>query len=136
VSLVFLSPIFSIYRIVTSLSGIDIVMRRYPTLGYAVILELIVGVGILIFGFIAGINLWSVKPGAVKLAKVMLRVNLWATLAAEFLIIVICSGLSSRVLDAITPFIARAVASTLIYYGVWFTYIKKSKRVRATYGEI
>lgn len=85
----------------------------------------LINVGLSIYGLIVGIALWRVQPGAVRGAKRFLWCLLAFSVGALFLPILF--GLPVAGAATIQPL---GIFSFLI----WFFYLKKSKRVKATYG--
>jgi len=80
----------------------------------------------------AGIALWTVKPGAVKTAKNYLLIFLAYT--GISVLLPFMAGLPTEVNDAMAPAIIESVFHALIFFGVWYSYLNKSKRVKATYN--
>jgi len=92
------------------------------------------------YGVFAGIELWKMRPGAVEKAKLFILVLL------AFALLDYASGLIWIVLA--TPEANRASAlfrvadgtgveiifKTCIYGSIWYAYLMKSKRVRATFS--
>ena len=88
------------------------------------------GLGIILLaaglGIAAGLALFQLKPGAVTLAKTSL------VFSAIVDIVVYATPYSPNNRppgDATT-----ILAASLLYYGIWFTYLVRSKRVRDTYS--
>jgi hypothetical protein len=88
---------------------------------------LIVGLGIY-----AGIGLWRIRPGALRIAKAFLVAVLIVTLT-EILIIGLLDIPDDFKQMALSEG-AMAAIRTSVFFAVWFTYLTRSKRVRATYG--
>lgn len=82
-------------------------------------------IGLTVFSIYAGLGLWMVRPGAVSIAKKYLM----AALAYSILGLVM--GLSLR--HDIRIVLWTAIGSWL-YVAVWYLYLNKSRRVKATYG--
>jgi cytochrome c oxidase subunit IV len=107
----------------TTMSGlVDELAIRGGGLGFILLLRLLTaGLGIA-----AGLALFQVKPGAVAIAK--------ASLVASAVVDVIVYS---------TPWSPRnrppgdaeiILVASLLYYGAWFAYLARSKKVRARYG--
>ena len=79
------------------------------------------------FGLAAGLALNHRQPGAVRLAQL----SLTASATIEMLTYLAPSFPNNRG-PGETPF---WVLGTLLYYGGWFAYLLRSKRVRATFGD-
>ena len=86
---------------------------------------------ITLFGMYAGISLWAVRPKAVTLTKAYL-----VTMAAyalyiagyKFYILIPSGRDSNGVIQSV-----MALFRMLIWVGIWYSYLTKSKRVNATY---
>jgi len=100
---------------------VDELSRRGPGLA-VILLARLLAAGL---GIAAGLSLFQLKPSAVTLAK--------ASLAFSAMVDVIVYA---------TPFSPNnrppgdatiILAASLVYYGVWFAYLSRSRRVKATY---
>lgn len=110
-------------NLATTMSGlVDELATRGAGLGFILLLRLLAaGLGIA-----AGLALFQVKPGATAIAKASL--------------------VTSAVVDIIvyiTPWSPRnrppgdaeiILTASLLYYGAWFAYLARSRKVRARYG--
>jgi ABC-type spermidine/putrescine transport system permease subunit I len=86
------------------------------------------------FSIYAGISLWRVKPGAVSLAKkYFLTVLAYAVIAA---FLPFLAGLPAAANSAMIPDVAKDTIRLLVYAAVWYSYLNKSVRVKATYGPL
>jgi ribosome-binding protein aMBF1 (putative translation factor) len=85
----------------------------------------IVTIGLIVFGFIAGLSLWTLEIEGVKQALSFLNWVLYWT--------VIRGIIFSRFYEMKFDDIVYGVAGPIIYYLIWSIYLKKSKRVRVTY---
>ena len=77
-----------------------------------------------LYGIVTGIQLWLIRPNAVKYAKVYLIISLCVGLLEAGLIAIESEGRAPIILPtakAIVPFI------------VWWTYLARSIRVRNTF---
>jgi hypothetical protein len=79
------------------------------------------------FGVAAGLALLGLRPGAV----VMTRISLAASAATDLLIYLTPYFPSNRA-PGETPVY---VLASLTYYGLWFGYLARSKRVKATFRD-
>jgi hypothetical protein len=108
---------------ITPFAYLFVVLRgKLPstTMGIVIMVGLI-AMGI--YAFAAGYKLWTIKPGAVKFARIFLMVNI----AVNFVLIVAVSlGNISAGAEA---------ASGFIWPFIWLAYLRWSKRVAATYGQ-
>ena len=95
--------------------------RRGPGLA-VILLARLLAAGL---GIAAGLSLFQLKPGAVTLAKASLAFS------ATVDVIVYATPYSPNNRPPGDATIVLVVS--LIYYGVWFAYLSRSRRVRATY---
>jgi hypothetical protein len=106
-----------------TMSGlVDELSRRGAGLGM-ILLARLLGAGL---GIAAGLALFQLKPGAVSIAKASL------VFSAGVDVVVYATPYSPNNRppgDATIILIA-----SLIYYGIWFAYLMRSKRVRETYA--
>jgi len=121
--LTIINPIVSIglsLRSVWLISGIEL---PFSGIGFVIALDPIVAIALTLFGCSVGIKLWKVKLGAVAEAQQYLRyVFTWAVFRGV-------------VLAKVDPGVWHMTLGMLLGYLIWSTYLKKSKRVKATYGE-
>jgi hypothetical protein len=94
------------------------------------------GFGLTAFSLYVGITLWSAKPNAVRTAKALLIAALAYNVVTDFA----CLSLGTSVLFwTPTPTVGTTVedlAANAISFAIWFTYLRESKRVKATYGSL
>ena len=110
-------------NLATTMSGlVDELSARGAGLG-VILLARLLGAGL---GIAAGLSLFQLRPGAVSIAKASL------VFSAVVDIAVYATPYSP---NNRPPGDATIIlAASLLYYGVWFAYLMRSKRVRATYG--
>jgi hypothetical protein len=96
----------------------------------------VAGFGLTAFSVYVGIGLWSVKPNAVRTAKALLIAALAYNVVTDFA----CLSLGTSVLFWIpTPTVGTTVedlVGSAISFAIWFTYLRESKRVKATYRSL
>jgi hypothetical protein len=93
-------------------------------------LEILGLVGMCVFGIIAGIQLWRLRPGAVGVAKAYLLTALVWSILKAFLAFGMLEG---QFQDAVGAQEIKGVVGTLIPFVIWFSYFNVSKRVKATF---
>ena len=88
---------------------------------------------ILVYGFILGCIIWSGNPQGRSMARRYLRVRLFAYIGIEFwawlLLMNDFPGIS------FTSIMVPTVMEQGVVFLIWWSYFKKSKRVRNTYGD-
>ncbi len=114
----------------------------------AVIANIVIGLGIVALSIYAGISLWSIRPGAVRLAKAYLIAHLMYTIALAFECIIAMPLLLSSATGSSSPDVGgqlffqlsmslvaiQIAVSGVAHFTIWYLYLCKSKRVRATYS--
>ncbi len=127
-----LTPLFTLGQLSVGWMEAEPFFEQFPSLKSVVILETLCLIGLHAFGIYAGFALWSIKPGAVKIAK-----NFFLTMLAYFLVSpFVFSGTSDLPSEAISAIKNEGVGQAIkaiLAFAVWFTYLHRSKRVRATY---
>jgi len=92
---------------------------------------LVVFSGVAVLSVIAGLKLWTLKPGAVHFARRFLITNLAANIAYfVFWIVVMRPTQSFSFAEMGWDHVARPIVSTAL----WYFYLEHSRRVRATYS--
>ena len=84
------------------------------------------------YSFVAGVRLWTVRPGAVLFAKRFLWTFLLAHLAYFALWFLLFQPVSSL---SMSRMVWHHVAGALPFFLLWTAYLEHSKRVRETYAE-
>jgi hypothetical protein len=100
---------------------VDELSRRGPGLAL-ILLARLLAAGL---GIAAGLSLFQLKPGAVTIAKTSLTVSA----IVDVIVYATPYSPSNRPPGDATIILM----ASLVYYGMWFTYLARSKRVRATY---
>lgn len=101
---------------------LDAVARRGLPLALVLALRIVVTA----VGIAAGLALLGRRAGAVTLARISIALS-----AATDVFVYTTSFVPSNRAPGDAPWF---VGASLVYYGIWFTYLMRSKRVRITYG--
>ena len=140
-SVVFVGPVYHIrYAIQHYTENMERSIQPYP-LYLLYFGETAARIAVYGYGMFAGIQLWRIRPNAVKHAKQFLIVLLllpiaeyliginWLTLliSEEARAIVLSNFLAGKT--------ARIIVHGAIYSAVWYGYLSHSERVRVTYAE-
>lgn len=88
-------------------------------------------VGLACFSVYAGLSLWTIRTNAVRIAKGYLIVQLAYSVAVSILAFLLAASPEQRL--EVLGAAGSQVLGAYIYYAVWYSYLKKSKRVAATY---
>ena len=82
--------------------------------------------------FYAGLQLWEVKPGAVKIAKIFLIIQLSLTfIVAAIRLFIIFPIVASEHSFSV---IIKILIPSLLHFSLWYLYLSKSRRVHNTYS--
>ncbi|MGC4017215.1 MAG: DUF2569 family protein [Luteolibacter sp.] len=132
ISLTILSPLLGVVGLINSLDSITPSLA--PALRTGILIESAGFLAILIVGIVAGVMLWIRKPGAVGIVRKFLVFRLFAIIAIEvFTIMIMHSSLPPEAAPTVITAALTMVFRELIYFAIWFSYFKKSKRVANTY---
>lgn len=107
---------------------------QQPVLQKLMIINGVCSIGLAVFSVYAGTSLWRVLPNAVTTAKKYLGAAFLYSLVSLFLPYLI--GLSAEMQKEIGAMNLLNGFITALYLYVWYQYLRRSKRVRATYEEI
>lgn len=125
------SPLRTAYNLITSYNETYHYFDQFPGLQNLLFIDSILSAMLMILSIRAGIALWSIKPGAVKIAKNYFLTFLGYSAIAVFL--PFTAGLPSEANDSMIPEVAKGAVQSLFFFGVWYSYLTVSKRVKATY---
>lgn len=122
ITLTIIGPLLTFVSIVDVIRRIPIFETNKPDFATFIRMNNIVIAAVQVFGIYAGIRLWQKRPGAVNLVK-------------KFLITILVYNIIFALICAINFDISVwiAVLHTLIFVGIWYTYLDTSKRVRYTF---
>jgi len=132
IGLTILMPLLTLYNIVSGYQTAKPLFSRFPGLYDLMAIDTSVSFAIVVFSIYAGISLWRIRPGAVGLAKKYLLTLLAYSVLAFFL--PFTADLPKTANEVMLGEILKDVVRSLIYVGVWYSYLSKSERVRATYA--
>jgi hypothetical protein len=127
-------PLLTINNITSGYNASRLYFDQFPGLLTITLVDGFLSAALTVFSIYAGISLWKKKPGAVTLAKKYLLAFLgYAVIAA---VLPFMAGLPSEANSAMVPGVIRDAVRSLIYVAVWYSYLSKSVRVKATYGSL
>jgi hypothetical protein len=131
-SLTVFSPLLSIVMLALSYNEAVRLADQFPGLLTITAVDTFLTLGMMAFSLYAGVSLWRVKPGAVQTAKRCLLCFLAYTVVAS--ILPFLAGLPSEVNEVLIAEVFKDAARTFIYVGIWYSYLNKSVRVKATFN--
>ena len=106
---------------------------RNPGFFRLILVNGVAGITLSVFSLYAGISLWKRLPGALTVARKYLRTVFGYSILAPFLPRLVGSTFhASRETFALT---CLNSLFTIFYLGIWYLYLNRSARVRATYHD-
>ncbi|MEX2345696.1 MAG: GYF domain-containing protein [Balneolaceae bacterium] len=133
IALTIIGPLVGISQLYNSWEEIEPAFDLFPILESAMWLETLTIIGIMIYGFFIGIMIWSGNENGKIMAEKYLKIRLSAFIIVELLILLMVSG-DAFLRSIMIEEVIIAVLAELLFFGVWFSYFKKSKRVANTYA--
>ena len=130
-SFTILDPLAMILSLFSVANASKPLFDQYPGLLTLVTVSGICRLAVAVFSMYAGIALWRVAPGAVDIARKYLMAVVLYTVFAFFLPAIV--GLPQDMAQEIAGSSSIAGMLTILYAVVWYTYLLRSKRVKATY---
>jgi Protein of unknown function (DUF2569) len=106
--------------------------QQIPGLLTFAVLDTVLILGVTAFSIYAGESLWSIRAGAVKIAKRYLLTVLGYYIVGVGLPFII--KLSPTTSDKLFLWSLVRLVMGAIFVSLWYSYFNKSKRVKATYG--
>jgi len=128
-NLTFVYPATSLYQIVTHIVP-RLMGRHNPTFIFLLSVDCVASTALAVFGFLAGLKLWLVKPKAVRFARSWLWTYLVTNFAYFALWLMIAKPHESTILAAMGWY---HVVGPIPSFTLWYFYLEHSKRVKATY---
>jgi hypothetical protein len=125
------SPLITLVSLALGYNESSKYFGQFPGLLVVTVIDTFLSLGVMAFSVYAGIGLWRIRPGAVRMAKRYLLCFLgYQAIAA---ILPFMAGLPSAANEAMIMQVAKDTFRSVIYIAVWYSYLNKSKRVQATY---
>ena len=137
-NLLILIPAFSLYQINCNLDFLFLPQYRIllfvwsKSYYYFSIVNIFVMLFITAYSFYSGLQLWTIKAGAIRTAKTFLIVQLSLTLVMLALLQITMLQLGGNRNMAV--FIIEQLVPPVLYFSVWYAYLGKSRRVDLTYA--
>lgn len=134
VSLTILSPLITVFNIISGYQEVSPYIAVFPGLLTITIIDAVLSIALTGFSIYAGIALWKIRTNAVKIAKKYLLTMLGYSILSAFLPFM--AGLPSEANQSMISGVAKSLFRAIIYVAVWYSYLNKSVRVRETYDKI
>lgn len=133
-SLTVLSPLGNSILWVMTFNNVSPHFSKFPGLRTCTVIDGLLTLVLIGFSIYAGIALWRIRPNAVNIAKTYLRVYLMVVVIEIFLPLIM-AGLPTELYGDIIKEGFKGAARAYVFFSIWNSYLSKSKRVKATYGE-
>jgi hypothetical protein len=132
-SMAILSPMTGLVSLMAVTNGLKPYFDQDPALFNLVLIEGICNICLFVYSMYAGFSLWRVAPNAVTSTKRYLVVLFHYSFFSIFFPQLV--GLSEKTLAEIYK--ANPIYNVMVMLEafVWYLYMRRSKRVKATYGE-
>ena len=127
-----LSPLLALGSLAAGYREYSKYFDQFPGLLVITVINTFLSVGLMAFSVYAGTGLWSIRPGAVQMAKRFLLCFLGYQAVGA--ILPFMAGLPSAATDAMIAQIDKDMFRGVISFAVWYSYLSFSKRVSATYN--
>jgi len=127
-SIVF-SPFLTMTRLVMEYAKVGPYFGRVPGLLVTTILDTVMRLALMCFGIYAGVCLLKIKPNAVRIAKRYLLAYCLCQVAVSLLTLL--GGVPEAMEKSGW---AVGTLRSIVYVAIWYSYLKKSETVAATYG--
>jgi hypothetical protein len=125
-------PAITLYSLFSGFSESSDYFDQFPGLRVITVIDTALSLALMAYSLYAGIGLWSVRPGAVRTAKRYLLCSLGYLVVAA--ILPFCAGLPSSANEAMIGEVAKNTLRGVVYFAIWYSYLSKSERVKATYS--
>lgn len=129
--LIVFTPVITVGSLAASYGESSQYFDRFPGLLMITVVDTLLSVGLMGFSIYAGVGLWSIRPGAVQTAKRYLLCSLGCHAIAA--VLPFMAGLPSAAYEAINAEVVKQTVRGVLYFAIWYSYLGKSQRVKATY---
>lgn len=133
IALTIISPLRTLYNLVSSYNELEQFFEIFPGIKNLLYIDGFLSISLMILSIRAGIALWQIKPGAVKMGKDYLLYFLGYAIIATMLPFMI--GLPAEANKEMIPEVIKGAIQSILYFAIWFSYLKVSIRVKDTYPE-
>lgn len=130
-ALVVFSPVRNAFLLYTSYTDITSTFNNVSYIFFAISVPVI---ALVLFGMYCGIQLWLIRKNAVKLTKIYLITYIVVNTLS--LSLVFLGGFTAEAFEVFTSQMLVPYLQACGFFGIWFSYLKVSKRVANTYASI
>ena len=132
IALTIVCPFMAISSMSEARGVISQIGNSLPALTSILVISLALDLVVMAVGFYAGLCLINIQPGAVRITKKYLLLHLVNLAITPFLVLVL---LPRDVVDSVFYEFLEGSMHGLPFFIVWYLYLIKSKRVKATYAQ-
>lgn len=132
IALTIAGPASTAYTLVTAARDASPYFAQFPGLRTVTIVDAVLSMGLMAFSVYAGLLLWRVRPGALRIARLYFLAFLGYHVIAAALPFM--AGLPAEANPAMISVVGWSTARSAVYFAVWYTYLARSKRVAETYA--
>jgi hypothetical protein len=132
VGMTILNPLATLHNLLQGYDKIATYADRFPGLLSVAKADIVLSSVLMCLSIYAGVLLWGVRPAALKAAKVYFLAYL--AYSVLVLIVVATADLPSQAAANMTASAFGQVFGAIIYVAIWWSYLNRSRRVKATYA--
>lgn len=133
INLTVLDPFAALLNLIVTTSTTKPFFEQQPAFLRLLLINGTCSIGLAVFSVYAGISLWRVLPRAVIVARKYLSVALLYTVVSLFLPTLV--GLPENLRKEIAGAGLVNGVVTVVYLTAWYQYLKRSRRVMATFTD-
>ena len=133
VSLAILDPLTVIFSVFLAAPSAGPYLDQHPEYFRMILVSGICRIGLMVGSLYAGLSLWRVAPGAVAAARRYMAALFLYSVFSLFLPGLV--GVSEARYPGTGSSNSVNAAFTMAYIAVWYLYLSRSRRVRATYHD-
>ena len=126
-----INPLITVFNFVSGYNAYIPYFNHFPGLLKVFIIDFVLCIALTSISIYAGISLWMIRTNAVKIAKIYLLVFLCYSILGIFLPFM--TGLQFEGSEVMIVEVVKAPFAAFIFIAIWYSYLNKSKRVKATY---
>jgi hypothetical protein len=126
-----ITPLLSLLLLAKSYNDTCKYFDRFPRLAVIMGIDSLLSLSLMGYSIYAGVGLWRIRPGAVRTAKrYLVSYLVYLVIAA---VLPFTAGLPSAANTAMLGVIFKGFVRGGIFFGIWYSYLGTSQRVKATY---